>query len=136
MIVEFWKDVGPGWRSRWIAWGASGPAHHTTLTIGDKMLHTDARGCRWVPRKWMLAHYEGVYKPLKSHQLPDYGLTRDQTMTPYPSLNVVWWKYLGGPKPIVCTGVVAKAMRDNGVDAPIYVDPNHLMEWLNDRSRT
>ena len=134
MIVSFWTDTSGGWRSRWIAAGASGPANHCTIKVGDYSLHADPVRQGWYKTNMLYKAYEGTYHHLASYRFPDKNKRYPVATISYPSLKVLRWKYLGGPKPLVCTGMVCNAMTYNGQATPIYVDPNDLMRHINDRN--
>ena len=134
MILTFWTDSGPGWRSRWISCGASGPANHVTLQVGEYSLHADPRRQGWYRSDMLHKAYKSVYYPLASYKFKDRGRRYPTATMKYPSLKVLWWKYLNGPKPLVCTGMVCNALTYNGEAVPIYVDPNDLMRHFNDRN--
>ncbi len=137
MIVQFYTDISDGWRSKWIRSGSDGPAHHVTITVGEYTMHVDPLRQGWFKKKFINRAYRGVYKHLCGFHIPyDRGYRPEIPTTRYPSLEVIMFKYLGGPKPKVCAGLVAEVMTANLCPAPFYVDPNHLLEWFNDRSWT
>ena len=116
-------------------YGSKGPAHHVTLTIGDYTLHYDNRQQGWWPNEVVAETYQGNYSLLEEFTFPDRRQRTKPPASRYPTLGVIRWKYLLGPAPLVCAGVVAQAMTQNGEETPLYVDPNDLLEYVHDRYR-
>ena len=100
-------------------------------------LHTDKTRCGWYNTHKLYELYRGHYKPCARFKV----LRRCNINEPKQPNNGTWevlkWKYLFGKTPQACTQSVIDCLAYNGLKLDKeYVDPNHLLEKLNDCSWT
>ena len=132
MIVTFWTSKQNDWRTRWIRYAADGPATHVTCTTQGLTLHTDRVRVGWYNMHKIYNLYEDIYEPYARFLILGEYVT-SPTKPPGNTWDAIKWKYLGGKRPQGCTQTVIDCLEFNGFKIPEhYVDPNHLLEYLND----
>lgn len=139
VVLRLWRDVGTGWRSRWLRHSLSTSLTHVTLQVGSKSLHTDYNHARWYPTHPLWKAYKGKYEFYQHVHLPSIpeDTTYQVKLTTLKLWACVWHHYLKGPPPKgTCVDNIRLVLRNMGHDVPkTIVTSTELMDFMYDHNR-